>query len=84
MFNQNKNRYRDESPVKKWDQLKQYDEDYQDSEYTRQRRNHNSRLEPRQNQQTNSLSVVQKLKQIKESSSRTYSSLKCHVTDMYR
>lgn len=84
MFNQNKNRYRDESAVKKWDQLKQYDEDYQDSEYTRQRRNHNSRLEPRQNQQTNSLSVVQKLKQIKESSSRTYSSLKCHVTDMYR
>ena len=33
MFNQNKNRYRDESAVKKWDQLKQYDEDYQDSEY---------------------------------------------------
>merc|ERR1711976_1160784 len=70
MFHQNKTRYRDESAVTKWDQLKQYEEhlDCNNS-------GPHARHDFRQYEQNNTLSVMKTFKQLKETGSRTYSSI---------
>ena len=81
MFSQNKNRLRDESVVTKWDQLKQYENDVDRNSLNAQTHLHHDH---RQYEQANSLGVVRTFKQLKESSVKTYSSIKSHVTDLYR
>ena len=75
MFSQSKSRYRDESVVNKWDQLKQY-EDNLDSQH--------QDLRSSNSEQSSTRSVVRTFKQLKESGTKTYSSIKNHVTDIYR
>ena len=77
MFSQSKNRYRDESAVHKWDQLKQYEDNLESNPHQDFRSNTSS-------EQSNTLSVIKTFKQLKESGTKTYSSIKTHVTDMYR
>merc|ERR1711976_54277 len=79
MFHQNKTRYRDESAVTKWDQLKQYEE-HLDSNNSCPHTRHDFR----QYEQNNTLSVMKTFKQLKETGSRTYSSIKNQVSEMYR
>jgi len=71
-------RYRDESVVSKWDQLKQYEEETSGPEQATASR------ELREYERNNSLLVVRTFQQIRESSSRTYSNIKNQVTELYR
>ena len=71
-------RYRDESVATKWDQLKQYEEEVSGGERS------GAGLDLRQYERSNSLRVVRTFQQIKESSSKTYSSIKNQVTELYR
>ena len=80
MLRQNKSlsRYRDESVVSKWDQLKQYEEEAGGTEEPSASR------ELREYERSNSLFVVRTFQQIRESSSKTYSNIKNQVTELYR
>ena len=80
MLRQNKSlsRYRDESVVSKWDQLKQYEEETSGAEQPSASR------ELREYERNNSLFVVRTFQQIRESSSKTYSNIKNQVTELYR
>ena len=71
-------RYRDESVVSKWDQLKQYEEETSGPEQATASR------ELREYERNNSLLVVRTFQQIRESSSKTYSNIKNQVTELYR
>ena len=80
MFNQNRSRIRDESVSSKWDELKQYEDNVENVESSQ----HRAHLEYNQYEQNNTISMMKTFKQLKESSSRTYSSLKTQVTELYR
>ena len=79
MLKQNKalSRYRDESVVSKWDQLKQYEETSGAEQPSHSR-------ELREYERNNGLFVVRTFQQIRESSSKTYSNFKNQVTELYR
>lgn len=79
MFNQSRTRLRDESAVQKWDQLKQYENNTENSNHQLE-----AHMEYKQYEQNNSLSMAKTFRQLKESSSRTYSSIKTHMTELYR
>ena len=83
MLRQNKSlsRYRDESVVSKWDQLKQYEEETSGAEQPSASR---ELRELREYERNNSLFVVRTFQQIRESSSKTYSNIKNQVTELYR
>ena len=74
-------RYRDESVVSKWDQLKQYEEESSGAEQASPSRD---LRELREYERNNGLFVVRTFQQIRESSSKTYSNIKNQVTELYR
>ena len=80
MLRQNKSlsRYRDESVVSKWDQLKQYEEETSGPEQPSHSR------ELREYERSNGLFVARTFQQIRETSSKTYSNFKNTVTELYR
>jgi len=80
MLRQNKSlsRYRDESVVSKWDQLKQYEEETSGTEQPSHSR------ELREYERSNGLFVARTFQQIRETSSKTYSNIKNQVTELYR
>ena len=80
MFNgsRGRTRYRDESVVTKWDQLKQYEEETSGPEQPSHSR------ELREYERSNGLFVARTFQQIRETSSKTYSNIKNQVTELYR
>ena len=82
MLRQNKSvsRYRDESVVSKWDQLKQYEEET--SSVAEQPSSPSREL--REYERNNGLFVVRTFQQMRESSAKTYSNIKNQVTELYR
>ena len=90
MFNgsRGRTRYRDESVVTKWDQLKQLEDSTDQLGHNHHQLGHNHQLDHQRQFPGGSVGagdrVASTFKQLRESGARTYSSIKNTVTDLYR
>ena len=90
MFNgsRGRTRYRDESVVTKWDQLKQLENSTDQLGHNHHQLGHNHQLDHQRPLPGGSVGagdrVASTFKQLRESGARTYSSIKNTVTDLYR
>ena len=90
MFNgsRGRTRYRDESVVTKWDQLKQLEDTTDQLGHNHHQLGHNHQLDHQRQLPGGSVGagdrVASTFKQLRESGARTYSSIKNTVTDLYR
>ena len=90
MFNgsRGRTRYRDESVVTKWDQLKQLEDSTDQLGHHQLGHHHHHQLDHQRPLPGASVGagdrVASTFKQLRESGARTYSSIKNTVTDLYR
>ena len=90
MFNgsRGRTRYRDESVVTKWDQLKQLEDSTDQLGHNHHQLGHHHQLDHQRPLPGGSVGagdrVASTFKQLRESGARTYSSIKNTVTDLYR